>query len=99
MKTKQNKKKVSKTLCKGAVPHSLSIFLFSLQPMLAPQGEHLKFIEILISCCVAVIDLLLWKQHGAGVFLLLFLSLPEVSELQQLPTVPPIKEKNPLSAK
>lgn len=32
----------------------------------------MKFIEILISCCVAVIDLLLWKQHRAGVGLVIF---------------------------
>lgn len=65
-------KHYARELCgEGGLP-SLSIFLFSLQPMLAPQGEHLKFIEILISCCIAAIDLLLWEQHATGVFLLLF---------------------------
>lgn len=45
----------------GGRAFSLSIFLFILQPMEAPQGEYLKFIGILISCAVAVIDLFLWK--------------------------------------
>lgn len=47
----------------GGRAFSLSIFLFILQPMEAPQGEYLKFIGILISCGVAVIDLFLWKHY------------------------------------
>lgn len=63
----------------------------------------MKFIEILISCGVAVIDLFLWKQNSTGVGLVIFIFffLPEVkdSELQRLPTDPPIKEKISLSVK
>lgn len=57
----------------GGRAFSLSIFLFILQPMEAPQGEYLKFIGILISCGVAVIDLFLCMCARLVFFLSFFI--------------------------
>lgn len=67
---------MSKNIMQGSCVgrQSLTAYQYSclVYSQLAPQGEHLKFIEMLISGCVAVIDMFLGKQHSMDVCLVIF---------------------------